>query len=127
MNEELQTVLAEFVKGFTATGKGVVDFATVQIPDVVQQALMWYGIYNFLLFIGAVIIACTGTYLNVKIFKWNKKTNNGDLLPIMFTTIPATILSACMMFNLDWLKIWIAPKLWLIEFAASLATNVGGK
>lgn len=67
-----------------------------------------------------MIIACV--YL--MIFAWNKGDDVDDVdvvtLSLLFTSGIA-ITSIVVLFNyFDWLKIWLAPKLYLIEYAASL-------
>lgn len=61
------------------------------------------------------------------IFAWNKGDDVDDVddvdvvtLSLLFTSGIA-ITSIVVLFNyFDWLKIWLAPKLYLIEYAASL-------
>ena len=64
-----------------------------------------------------MIIACV--YL--MIFAWNKGDDEDIVLLSLLVTSGIAITSIVVFFNyFDWLKIWLAPKLYLIEYAASL-------
>ena len=48
---------------------------------------------------------------------------DGDIapwIPVTATVFALAALGCAVLINIDWLKIWIAPKVYLIEYAASL-------
>ena len=118
MNEQLQNALAEIL-GKTLNGiDAASSFVVAELPDVIQQLLMWYAIKGFLLF--AVGITLIPMYYKFCRWAYVKSENNPDSIPVflVFSCIPfgATLF----LFNLDWLQIIIAPKIWLIEYASEL-------
>lgn len=121
MNEELQNELASLIGKVNSGADSAIDFLGAELPDVIQQLLMWYGVYNFILFIMGVLVFVVGYYL--VLFKYRSAIHNelsGGGEPVWALIIFAPSISFTML-NLTWLKIWIAPKIWLIEYAASIA------
>lgn len=102
------------------------DFIVAQVPDVVQQILAWYSTYYFIMFIVGVLLIFGIVALNYYQYKlckknWDKISDAGaqpGFMLNLFQLLWGIPLSGTL--NLQWLKIWIAPKLWLIEFAAGL-------
>lgn len=125
MNEQAQQLLVDLIQKASNGIDGAVAFSQAQIPDVVHQLLMW-NFTTSILYSAICISLFSGLqYLSFKIFKYLRKEWEGDdfaeypemmLLLILYalTFIPL------LWVNLDWLKIWLAPKLYLIEYAASL-------
>ena len=119
-NELLSKVLAENIEKASNGVGSAIDFTLDQAPEIIHQALMWNMAISGIKFMSAIVIfilllAAIASY--VKSFK-----NNGDGFDdhpeLMFTIFPFMIPLA--LFNFTWLKIWIAPKVWLIEYAAGL-------
>jgi len=127
MNTELDIKLLEILNNTTkAIGNGV-DFLSAEIPDVIYQLLLWYGIYNLIL----NIIAIIGFYVQYRVSKWwvveveLKALEDSDFRwigTVFGIGIGGFVLLIIWthLLNLTWLKIWIAPKIWLIEYTASL-------
>lgn len=125
MNEQAQKILVDLLQKASNGIDSAVSFSQAQIPDVVHQLLVWNftssmisTIIGFLLFLGA---QCASWL----IFKKLKNDWAGDEffehpesmivgMIYAFTYLPLALT------NMDWLKIWLAPKLYLIEYAASL-------
>ena len=118
-------VLAAILEKAMATAEKTGTFLQEQAPDVVQQLLTWklaeYAICT------VVFAACCvgGVYLLCKVANSiSKKGGHEDTwefvgaLVGIFTTIPAGI--ATVHHGLVALQIWLAPKVYLIEYAASL-------
>lgn len=129
MNKVLETALTDLitksVQGIDAAGK----FLLTEIPEVIQQLLMWHGVYNFILFLVGMIFLTTFCIIDFKFFKVCRKEaeKNEDggayrvfALVNMFGGFFSSIFLSELL-NLQWLKIWIAPKVWLLEYAAALA------
>ena len=135
---ELASILSDAASS-TAQAK---DFIVSQAPDVVQQTLVWYGIYNFFMLILGVMLSIAVTYIVIKFSgvgsKYEKDTprgkktrytltlthdEDGELAAtFLLTGFVAVVLYGISLFmmNLTWLQIWVAPKLFLIEKAADL-------
>ncbi len=132
MNEQLQNALADLL---TKTNEGIAagaDFLVAELPDVIQQLLTWYGTYNFLMFAFSFLALAIYCYIVIKSIlkkddessvygRIHKMADGAQFIPIgLIGIIPLPIFVIESM-NLQWLKIWIAPKIWLIEYAATLA------
>lgn len=145
MNEQAQQVLANMMQRALDGVDAAVDFSQAQIPDVVEQLLMWHMVESLIFFtIGVVICASMAPFFKIAkraksnavedrknkepwtIFREgsNETSHEYDFIVSPFLMlisflpiIPGFILIAP---NLDWLKILIAPKLYLLEYAASL-------
>lgn len=125
--DTLQTSLAVIIQKATTGVEAGVNFLSEQMPDVIHQLLMWkmveslsYMILSFLL-IGAIVV------LWHYVFKFEK---DADYSSSGFGYFVGALLTLCLgaaafcAFNLTWLQILIAPKIYLIEYAAKL---IGGK
>lgn len=142
MNEQLQEALVEVIEGATGGVQAGVSFLSAELPDVIHQLLLWKMVESLVMCtLGLIVLlvvingALKHTGAGVKIDKesdtrWGnyKPTlthdKDGDLSEpkafgstglglIMLVIVLCTI-------NITWLKIWLAPKVYLIEYAASL-------
>ena len=136
MNEQLQQALLQLIeKSLLAVEKGA-EFLGDEIPDVINQLLLWYSIKSFLFFLTGVGIG----YVTVRYCKRfhagytqelkDRSTPHTDsdwFAAWMFTGVIGGFLTAyCIFINLDWLQILVAPKIWLIEYAADLVKGSKG-
>lgn len=148
MNEQAQKVLADLLQRAVSGVDAAVNFSQSQIPDVIHQLLVWKftqsvigQIFSIIVIVCLVIMVNKG--LKNKGVKEEKKEgryetygrsyiwhglfydNEGDITVFCIMSIIASIFMSLAMIalflnNFDWLQIWIAPKLYLIEYAASL-------
>ena len=110
-----------------------VDMVIEQTPILVQEILHWYFAYNLIICITSILGIGLIIWLNVKQYNWVKKQSelpskqqsevyncwtDGVFISNIFQIIPIGFMAS--MINLTWLKIIIAPRLWLIEYAANL-------
>lgn len=124
-NELLNKVLAENIDKLGSGVEAAVDFTLEQAPEVIQQALYWNAALSVTECVFGIVYAIVLIISILKTIKVVKTKNpSGDEIFLSITagafgfgiaSIPA--FAYC---NLTWLKIWIAPKVWLIEYAASL-------
>lgn len=120
MNEELQRALAEMITSSVAVAGDALAFTEEQLPEVVQQLLVWKAAESAIWCIAAVALGIFGARLPwVKWFKACEEDCSGTGL---FLALPFGALFgiALAMFDLAWLQIWLAPKVYLIEYAANL-------
>lgn len=127
MNEQLQQALAEILNKTMVGVEAGTAFLQAELPDVIQQLLMWklaqasvmlaFSILGSLQFI-------TVTWISAK------HSRNGGFFDLDCAGIPCLMISACIAavsvcgvftWGADALQIWLAPKIYLIEYAASLA------
>lgn len=125
MNEQLQQAITKMIeKALNGLDAGA-EFLAGEIPDVVMQLMMWHGVYNLLMMVIGVVLVILWCVVEQKIYKRMaacEAVPHDWVVYILMGSIPRCVAAAVCysMINLEWLKIWIAPKVWLIEYAASL-------
>ena len=126
-----------------------VNFLSEQIPDVLRQLLMYNLIVSLIWCVFGLAVMCLGIWMIKSAFKatdkmhaeyekklteWEEKSKDTKyynprppereeefLAPMcIFGTIIILVGSLLVIFHMDWLKIWIAPKTYLLEYAADL-------
>jgi hypothetical protein len=123
----LEQALSEILnKGVAGIEKGV-DFLNAELPDVIEQLLLWKGVYSVIELIVGCLIIFGCWKIPYILYKKHKKTI-GELdeiiLPLCGTfgviiILVLVIMGLCLI-NFKWLQILIAPKIYLIEYAAEL-------
>lgn len=126
-------LLASFLATVTEAAESTGEFLATEIPEVINQALLYYAAVSLLQFsIGlGVMVYCLCTLGNSKKEYpdyWEKRTSDGEdfryIVPIVARVLVALVCIPIICGSMEWLKIWLAPKLWLIEYAAQLAKSV---
>jgi len=115
---KIEEILTELIQSVTA----VKNFAVEQAPDVIVQLLAW-NFYSSLILGGGSLLIMIGGWLAIwKLLDWKQyDQDNNVMICLIFGAIsligfiPLTFCSFA-----ESLKIYIAPKLYLIEYAASL-------
>lgn len=147
MKTELELALAELINKANNGIDSATGFLQAEIPDVIEQLLLWHGVYNFTMFLCSILIL-SSLYWQARFFfgkipamptEENKAGNwfyeryhGGSSIPTIrgvgysvslciFLIVEIIIAFYCL--NLIWLQIWIAPKVWLLEYAAKLGGN----
>lgn len=123
MNEELNNTLAEMIREFADSMQGAAGFAIEQAPDVIQQLLM----YQFVVSIACFAVMTAATLVLLKVYwvkSWRvamEEWEDGGLcifIPWVVWFVGYLVIGL----GMDWLQIWLAPKVYLIEYAARLAS-----
>jgi hypothetical protein len=125
MNEQANKVLAELLQKASSGIDAAVSFSQAQIPDVVHQLLVWNFAVSLIFSIMGCLLFAGAQWAAWKVLKYLRKAWRGDELwehPEILLIAMAYIATFAPVgwVSLDWLKIWLAPKLYLIEYAASL-------
>lgn len=141
MDKQLDNALAELISKVTSGAEGVIDFSKEQVPEVITQLLIWEGVSHGLFWLFGLCLmsysvhflvllwqAATGE-INDKAEKmrlayfWRDELNayGGLILTgmIMFLFLGGILFLA----NFDWLKVLLAPKLYLLEYGAKLLSG----
>lgn len=139
MNEQAQKILLALLQKASSGIDSAASFSQAQIPDVVHQLLVWN-------FAASIIYQAISILSVISVLFWVKKLVSDraskkawtchrldtssqyssdffDGVCIFTGIIGAVIFMVCLICffsSFDWLKIWLAPKLYLIEYAASL-------
>ena len=139
MNDQVKEALSKFldkiIQGLETAGQ----FAYEQVPDVVQQALTWFMVESLVFFTLGLVFLWLAYWINYKIH--NKKNgwvhkyyddgrdpnyyykDDGEVAcgivvgVILFLSGVWTV--AC---NLEWLKILVAPKWFIVSEMSKLIT-----
>ncbi|ENH4956993.1 hypothetical protein ACLIAG_000097 [Enterobacter hormaechei] len=138
MNEQANKILVDLLQKASNGIDAAVSFSQAQVPDVIHQLLVWSSVqsalcqaFGLLFLIGAMKLPVFARRARKNGEKWTAhdgKPNDGwfissfsyDMCTLM-APIAGTIIGILMVaLNFDWLKIWLAPKIYLIEYAASL-------
>lgn len=126
MNEQLQTILLNLVqRSITALDSGA-EFLASEIPEVIQQLLVWKAIESFIWFIFILFLSGMVIYYGgikgFQLARFHQESSDGlsyGLWGVLFAlAFAATIPS--LFYQMDWLQILVAPKLYLLEYAAEL-------
>ena len=136
MNEELQNALVEFVAMITSAAQTAAEFGAEQLPEVIEQLLAWsfwsHAAWAAFWVIASFVLATINFYVvktrqkqvdNGGGFLWDRHGNpEGACILFWATILFGWIPFVCAIdYSMSALKIAIAPKVWLIEYAASLA------
>jgi hypothetical protein len=144
INDKLQMALAEMLKKATDVAGQAKDFAVAQLPDVIRQLLWW----KFAESITVMLMPLIGLAICLKIFfptlklvisegtkpesgRYAEKETDPLCDPSVFfpslikgivTGLGSVIFGVWSIasMNFTWLQIWIAPKVYLIEYAKHL-------
>lgn len=128
-NQKLQEAVSSLIQHSLEMFDKGASFLSEEIPEVVHQLLYWEFTRNIITTIIGIALLGILFYLiitsNKRIIEYRKSNRYDDgfsylmfFFVSIFGGIPA-ILFCISLINLTWLKILIAPKIFLIEYAAS--------
>lgn len=132
MNEQLQEKLLEIVTKIESGTESAWGFITEQTPDVVEQLLLWHGVYSFVFFSLGFIVIVLSLIFSYGFLKIHKEKRNdakendryyddsygvGSCVSLAFGSISGFLI---LLKNLTWLQIWLAPKVWLLEYVQAM-------
>ncbi|HGT4567380.1 TPA: hypothetical protein ACM3GT_003122 [Escherichia coli] len=138
MEEQANKILVELLQKASNGIDAAVSFSQAQIPDVVHQLLIWsfvhsalFQVAGLLLLIAAIKLPSFARTERNNGERWTSfdgRPNDGYFISsvyydicTVFVPIFGSIMGVLIIaFNFEWLKILLAPKLFLIEYAASL-------
>lgn len=139
MNEQAQKILVDLLQKASNGIDSAVSFSQAQIPDVVHQLLVWNFASSIIAQVFSLVVMLIVAMLLAKLafdrtsrkpwtcYKQDARLNEtSDFFDIvaLISVIGGALIVMCSIIvfncNFDWLKIWLAPKLYLIEYAASL-------
>lgn len=143
MNEQAEQALANLLNMAIDGIEGAKTFAEAQLPDVVEQLLTWKMLESLVPVSIAILLWVGAVYLLIStpaaIRRVRKARDNGEewtnyhnltspaydfasrglhrILPALVATLVGLL-----MFNLTWLQILVAPKVYLLEYASKLVS-----
>lgn len=127
-------VLAKVLEKALAVAEKTGNFVVEQAPDVVQQLIVYNTVINVFWTLLGVLLLFLSPYLVGRSFKFHRDSRNYDLNSVTRgeaavksgITAGGAVLSAFMggIFFIanfsDTMKLLFAPKVWLLEYAATL-------
>ncbi len=137
---------AESVAGDITNATGTaLDFLATEIPDVIQQLLVWHAVESFIWFFLGVLLLASPWFVY---WKWGGRGEPSEsyygearyvetlthnrLGEVDWDGMGALVLGGAVattagllttMSSLEWLQILVAPKLYLLEYARVLVTR----
>lgn len=139
MNEQLESAVVKILERAISGIDSGVEFMQSELPDVIDQLLTWYlakgvitAIIGLLFIIQLVILVKIYLKKDIKGAKsdsfWvdhydhiDNSMGMGAFLAFVFSGM-LSIIGLIMFFSsiFEVVKIWVAPKIWLMEYAALL-------
>lgn len=150
MNEQANKILVDLLQKASDGIDAAVTFSQAQIPDVIHQLLVWNFTKSLALtllmvltipfvvkFAMAMLRRQQDGVFDNEGYSWDRGNpkfkptliwqKDGDLSPLTIIFGFAIGLYVAILLgvvaDMTWLKIWLAPKLYLIEYAASLVNR----
>ena len=124
----LEKTLIDSIDGIKKTGTELVDALYQQAPEVIEQLLMWHSVESFILFICSILFLTLpfihyklARFMYIKLGVEDSGDGSGYWIPVIFTGVANFVVSWIVfgnLVNLKWLKIWLAPKVYLLEYLA---------
>lgn len=125
MNEQANKILSDLLQKASNGIDAAVSFSQAQLPDVIHQLLVWNFTVSLIFSVLGIVIFSGAQYVSWRVVKHLRQEWAGDtfiehpevmflLVGWVFTLVPLAWV------DLAWLKIWLAPKLYLIEYASHL-------
>lgn len=112
-----EQVLINMIDKAAEIGSAAVD----EIPLVVQELLMYNFVLELTVFLLTVITIATILLLNVKYLrKVAEECIDAGAAMFITSVIISFVMFLVAINHTDWLKIWLAPRVYLLEYAASL-------
>lgn len=115
-NQALEQLLNVAVSGV----QGAVNFSKAQIPDVIHQMLVWNAVTSLNIQVVCLIALTVTLILIYKFIKYYDFDGEAVVFGILIGSIPVVPVLIIFFHNSDWLQIWLAPKYYILQQAASL-------
>ena len=137
MNDKLQQSLSQILEQAVSGVQAGVSLLSAELPDVIHQLLMWKMIESLIWCIGGIAFTVVAIRLFVKnsgrgkevglkykpTLTHDEQGNLAEWSPALLIPLAIIAIIAIITINITWLQILIAPKVYLIEYAASLVTK----
>ena len=123
MNEELQKALIEVINGFTSAAQGAAGFATEKAPEVIKQLIFYERLTVGTYFSLSLFFSVIFSYISFRFYKKSKLEPFSDeyfLSYCIFLTISFCFFMITIAILAPFLKVFVAPDIFLIEYAARL-------
>ena len=126
----LEKALIKSIDGIEKTGTELIEAFYQQAPEVVEQLLMWHGVESLIQCSVAILaLAAPFGYYKIALYIYHKfeiakeRDQSHFWIPSVTIGIMALGLSWAyfiMNINIKWVKIWLAPKVYLLEYLTEM-------
>jgi len=126
MDNELQKQIADVLQKALAAAQKGGEWIAGQVPDVLQQLLLWTIAQGVLALLAIIAIAIAWRMFLPRWWAWCKdgekyEDRHMTVILVIFTALPcAALVSWLISLVVDGFKAAIAPKLFLLEYVAHL-------
>lgn len=121
MDKDLQSRAEQVLLDMLNKAADIGEAAVNEIPLAVQELLKWKMAESIIENLIALLIALSMLWLYRKaydVYKDKDLGNHPEIACLAFTAV--AWIPVPFLINFDWLKIWIAPRVYLLEYAAAL-------
>lgn len=127
MNEQLTEAVSNLIDKTINGVDHSINFLSGEIPQYIIELLWWAGAHSFITTFLAVIFLITmlrkGVTWHVNLFAKLEKLDAEPVIIIpAFLSVIGVAMALCSL-SLTWLQILIAPRVYLVEYAAKLIGN----
>ena len=119
MEKVLEESVASLINKSISGIESATNFLVAEIPDVIHQLLLWNFTKSVISFVFFISIFLGVIWGNIKLWEWGKKQGTYSHIEIGIVSVFLVCFNFALL-DITWLKIWIAPKIWLLEYAAKL-------
>ncbi len=119
---DLQSKLSSILDWVEQTAKSAEQFAVEQTPLYIQELLAWnFWSSLFFFIIGAAFwVLALSRVKFVSSYDYVKDPLPAVAIMSIITLIVGPLVGSVVIgSNLEWLQIWVAPRVWLVEYVAS--------
>lgn len=128
MSEQTNKLLAELLQKAASGLDSAVAFSQAQLPDVIHQLMYWKAASYGLRIVVMSLLLCGCVVLFRKGLEWAKddELDGAGIISLIISCFLGIILAFLVFENTgNLLQLWLAPKIWLIEYAADLVKPGG--
>jgi len=131
--DALKSALIDIINGTVRSAGDAKDFVLAQVPDVVQQLIIFHTIWYA---VAAVFLLIVGVTSGILFIKYADTVYNKIMRVECDDEMASTIvvgawflgtlgvLIACAVSTYNFLMVYFAPKVWLIHYAVSLVQEI---
>jgi len=129
--DALKQALVDIINGTVRTAGDAKDFVLAQVPDVIQQLVIFHTIWYA---VAAAFLLLAGVASGILFIKYvkpfynaiDKNTDEPFAIISVVAWFAGTIgvLTACAFNTYNFLMVYFAPKVWLIHYAVSLVQEI---
>lgn len=123
MDESTDKIVASLIQKAMDGVDQAVDFSKAQLPDVIEQLIHW-KLAAYSMRIATCILIITGMYFVFKkSYEWHEgfDKESAGFFGLLFSSLISLVCLAVLIDNIgNLIQLWLAPKVWLIEYAAQL-------